>query len=32
MTQDGSINGVPAYASKFLQTYELRDRLGFDGS
>ncbi len=31
MTQDGPINGVPAYTSKFLQTYELRDRLGFDG-
>jgi beta-glucosidase len=31
MTQDGSINGIPAYASHFLQTTELRDRLGFDG-
>jgi beta-glucosidase len=31
MTQDGSINGIPAYASHFLQTSELRDRLGFDG-
>jgi beta-glucosidase len=31
MTQDGSINHVPAYASRFLQTGELRGRLGFDG-
>jgi beta-glucosidase len=31
MTQDGSINGIPAYASHFLQTTELRNRLGFEG-
>jgi beta-glucosidase len=31
MTQDGSINSIPAYASHFLQTTELRARLGFDG-
>jgi beta-glucosidase len=31
MTQDGSINGIPAFASRFLQTTELRDRLGFRG-
>jgi beta-glucosidase len=31
MTQDGSINHVPAFASRFLQTTELRRRLGFDG-
>ena len=31
MTQDGSVNGVPAYASHFLQTTELRNRLGFHG-
>jgi beta-glucosidase len=31
MTQDGSINHVPAFASRFLQTTELRRRLGFRG-
>src|SRR5919199_873994 len=31
MTMDASINHVPAYASRFLQTTELRNRLGFDG-
>ena len=31
MTQDGSINHIPAYASPFLQTTELRQRLGFRG-
>jgi beta-glucosidase len=31
MTQDGSINGIPAYISHFLQTTELRRRLGFHG-
>jgi beta-glucosidase len=31
MTQDGSINHIPAFASRFLQTRELRDRLGFRG-
>jgi beta-glucosidase len=31
MTQDGSINHVPAFASHFLQTTELRRRLGFSG-
>src|SRR4051812_36007941 len=31
MTQDGSINHIPAYTSKFLQTTELRRRLGFRG-
>jgi beta-glucosidase len=31
MTQDGSINGLPAYTSHFLQTTELRRRLGFKG-
>jgi beta-glucosidase len=31
MTQDGSINHIPAYASKFLQRTELRRRLGFRG-
>ncbi|HEY7077061.1 MAG TPA: glycoside hydrolase family 3 N-terminal domain-containing protein [Solirubrobacteraceae bacterium] len=31
MTQDGSINHIPAEASHFLQTTELRRRLGFRG-
>ena len=31
MSQDASINHIPAFASKFLQTTELRDRLGFKG-
>src|SRR5919199_2870239 len=31
MTMDASINHVPAYASRFLQTTELRGRLGFQG-
>jgi beta-glucosidase len=31
MTQDGTINGIPAFASRFLQTTELRGRLGFQG-
>jgi beta-glucosidase len=31
MTTDTSINHVPAYASHFLQTTELRNRLGFQG-
>src|SRR3954464_11798787 len=31
MTTDTSINHVPAYASRFLQTTELRNRLGFQG-
>jgi beta-glucosidase len=31
MTQDGSINHIPAFASRFLQTTELRKRLGFEG-
>jgi len=31
MTQDGSINHIPAEASHFLQTTELRQRLGFRG-
>src|SRR3954451_11086606 len=31
MTTDTSINHIPAYASRFLQTTELRKRLGFKG-
>src|SRR4051794_11417130 len=31
MTTDTSINHIPAYASRFLQTTELRKRLGFQG-
>src|SRR4051812_38119571 len=31
MTTDTSINHIPAYASRFLQTTELRNRLGFQG-
>jgi beta-glucosidase len=31
MIDSGSINGIPATASRFLMTQELRDRLGFQG-
>ena len=31
MTQDGSINHIPAFASRYLQEKQLRDRLGFRG-
>jgi beta-glucosidase len=31
MIDSGSINGIPATASRFLLTQELRDRLGFQG-
>ncbi len=31
MVNSGSVNGVPATASRFLLTEELRDRLGFQG-
>jgi beta-glucosidase len=31
MVDSGSLNGVPAHASRFLLTEELRDRLGFKG-
>src|SRR5215475_8097860 len=31
MVDSGSINGIPATASKFLLTTELRQRLGFQG-
>ena len=31
MTQDGSIDHIPAFASRFLQRTELRRRLGFRG-
>ena len=31
MIDSGSINGIPATASRFLMTQELRDRLGFEG-
>ena len=31
MIDSGSVNGIPATASRFLMTEELRDRLGFQG-
>ena len=31
MTQDGSLNHIPAFASRYLQDELLRDRLGFRG-
>src|SRR5258708_25951451 len=31
MVDSGSVNGIPATASHFLLTTELRDRLGFKG-
>ena len=31
MVDSGSVNGIPATASRFLLTTELRDRLGFKG-
>jgi beta-glucosidase len=31
MVNSGSVNGIPAHASRFLLTEELRHRLGFKG-